>query len=174
MQSGLKQGASGPDVEQLHHILQAAGLVIDPKDLGGSAFGPSTVAALKALQVQHGLPVSGEVDEGTLNVLLAVEKATKDTHAGAAPAHIPSPAIVVIQKGSVHGKVVDEDGNGLTARQYWGTDHDYCTGNVWVILVRVPGDADLFGFQVGGRFRSRIMQHSTSVWYAKASKENHQ
>jgi len=115
MQSGLKQGASGPDVEQLHHILQAAGLVIDPKDLGGSAFGPSTVAALKALQVQHGLPASGEVDEGTLNVLLAVEKATKDTHAGAAPAHIPSPAIVVIQKGSVHGKVVDEDGNGLTA-----------------------------------------------------------
>lgn len=65
--SGLRQGASGPDVAALQQALISAGVTV----LGGAdgVFGPATRAAVVAFQEKHGLAATGEVDAATADKL---------------------------------------------------------------------------------------------------------
>jgi hypothetical protein len=113
MHIGLKSGAAGAMVERLHKILHAAGFGVDPEERDQASFGASTLAALKALQAQRGLPDKGEVDEDTLKVLLELEeKITIDIHEDE-PEPQPKPRPPDEHRGEVHGRLVDEDGAPL-------------------------------------------------------------
>ena len=113
MNLGLKLGATGALVERLHGILHAAGFGVDPEEKKQAAFGPSTVAALKTLQAQQGLPDHGEVDPTTLKVLLELEgKVTLGSREGGTPP-ANSPPGDGEPRGTVYGKLVDGDGEPL-------------------------------------------------------------
>ncbi|HYE56425.1 MAG TPA: Tc toxin subunit A, partial [Chitinophagaceae bacterium] len=65
---------SQPDtIANLHEGLLKLGLVITKAEINGKSFGRSTIAAIRKLQVEHRLPVNGEIDAATaarLNQLL--------------------------------------------------------------------------------------------------------
>ena len=118
MHIGLKLGASGTEVERLHRVLLAAGLEIDLAESREKAFGPSTVAALKELQAQHGLTSHGRVDEKTLAVLRDLE-AKPAINPPPVPSQPPTPVLtIIINRGTVHGKFVDADGAPIIGRRH--------------------------------------------------------
>lgn len=110
MHIGLKLGDRGAEVERLHRVLHAAGLKIDVAERREKAFGPSTLAALKELQVQYGLTSHGSIDEKTLAALQDLEaKLAINPLPGPSQRPTPSPSISISQ-GTVHGIFVDADG----------------------------------------------------------------
>ena len=120
MHIGLMSGARGAIVERLHRVLQAIGFGVHADERQRAEFGPSTTAALKGLQAQHGLPAEGDIDERTLSVLLEAERINiniveVDEGGSSSPAAPPphegdGDGDGDDRLGSVHGRVVDGDG----------------------------------------------------------------
>jgi peptidoglycan hydrolase-like protein with peptidoglycan-binding domain len=75
----LNLGDFGEKVAQLHENLKQRGLQISPEEEKRSFFGPSTSAAVRTLQNEHKLPVTGVVDHVTHVAL----QAGVSTHTGA-------------------------------------------------------------------------------------------
>ncbi|MGB0127401.1 MAG: peptidoglycan-binding protein [Rhodocyclaceae bacterium] len=74
--ASLKEGSSGPDVEQLQNQLKAKGF--DPGFVDGQ-FGPGTEAAVIAFQKSEGLAADGVAGPGTLAALgLAVAQSAEE------------------------------------------------------------------------------------------------
>lgn len=94
----VKYGAAGTDVERLHRVLNAAGLEIALAERRKKTFGPSTLAALKKFQTQHGLTSKGRIDKKTLAVLHDVEA-----------------TLTTVRQGTVRGKFVDADGAAIAS-----------------------------------------------------------
>src|SRR2546421_4002189 len=67
--SRLRVGDSGEIVAQLHEVLAFHGVEVSPEERKRRFFGPSTRDAVREFQKQHGLEVTGEVDEATAAVL---------------------------------------------------------------------------------------------------------
>lgn len=65
----LGEGATGPDVGELHQVLLERGQSIAQAELDAEAFGPSTFAAVQAIQRAAGLEVDGIVGPKTLAAL---------------------------------------------------------------------------------------------------------
>ncbi|MBX3103040.1 MAG: peptidoglycan-binding protein [Bacteroidetes bacterium] len=76
----LRQGSSGPRVQQLQQLLTQAGF--DPKGIDGQ-FGPNTQAAVLAFQRAKGLAADGVVGELTWSALTAQSGASAATGASA-------------------------------------------------------------------------------------------
>jgi hypothetical protein len=74
------------DIQQAQARLQAMGL--DPGPLDGT-WGPQTEAALRAYQQQRGLPVSGQLDDATRQVLLATSGGPEAVQAAQTPRAVP-------------------------------------------------------------------------------------
>jgi hypothetical protein len=114
MKIGLKTGARGNDVEQLHRVLLSAGHKIKHHETEHHEFGPSTLAALQAFQSQHGLRRTKRVNQATLNVLIEFERnittdVNKKPRQRTAPEHHGYRALV-------HGKPISETDNGTCIR----------------------------------------------------------
>lgn len=58
----IKQGMSGPAVEDVQTRLASLDLTIDEAESSDSTFGPSTAAAVRAFRERSGLPAGDEVD----------------------------------------------------------------------------------------------------------------
>lgn len=106
----MKPGARGAEVEQLHRILLSRGHAIDRGEVEQGEFGPSTLAALHALQSEHGLKAGDEIDEDTLRILIEFELEQNITINinDTSPPHKRNP-----RHGQVHGKFVDDSGVGI-------------------------------------------------------------
>ena len=74
------------DIQQAQVQLKALGL--DPGPLDGT-WGPQTEAALRTYQQQRGLPVSGELDATTLQVLLATSAGAEVVQEAQTPHAVP-------------------------------------------------------------------------------------
>ena len=74
------------DIQQAQARLKAVGL--DPGPLDGT-WGPQTEAALRAYQQQRGLPVSGQLDDATLQALLATSEGPEAVQAAQTPRAVP-------------------------------------------------------------------------------------
>ena len=110
-------------MERLQRVLAYQGHVIDAAEKRKADFGPSTLAALQALQADRGLTVSEAVDQTTLSLLLEAEATMprpKD-HASSTPAH----------RGLASGRYADGDGEPVAG--------------VVIVLVekRLDGDREL-------------------------------
>ena len=119
MALGMTQGFGGPDVSELQRILRFAGQAIEPDELARATFGPSTFAALRALQARRGLGVTGVVDRETLPVLLEIERSIAGGVGNEPPPPpMPSPPPPPSPppgdaRATVRGTLVDPDGNGI-------------------------------------------------------------
>ncbi len=113
MNIGLPLGAMGEAVQRLHGILRSLGLEVDAQEQAEGRFGPSTQAAVQALQSERGLPAHGEIDHETLNLLVELEqRLTININEAPAPGPTP-PRPVDNDCGTVHGHLVDGDGMPL-------------------------------------------------------------
>ena len=112
MRIGLRSGATGADVKQLHGVLLSQGGSIERSELDGAEFGPSTKAALMALQERRGLPRSGEIDDATLVILIEID-ATMDVTGRASRDPPPGSTSPDQRRGSVKGTLFDADGAAL-------------------------------------------------------------
>lgn len=56
-------GQTGPAVEDVQQRLTSLGYAIDPSELDGSSFGPSTLAAVRTFRNAQGLPMADEIDD---------------------------------------------------------------------------------------------------------------
>jgi hypothetical protein len=74
------------DIQQAQARLKAAGL--DPGPLDGT-WGPQTEAALRTYQQQRGLPVSGQLDAATLQVLLTTSAGPEAVQEAQTPRVLP-------------------------------------------------------------------------------------
>ncbi len=72
--SALKEGDSGFEVTRLQRALRQAGYLTDASVTG--AFDSVTRRAVSACQVENGVPVSGNADEGTLSLLYGLNRKT--------------------------------------------------------------------------------------------------
>src|SRR5215467_10704931 len=99
---GLREGARGASVEGLQRVLTSNGQAIDDAELRQQEFGVSTLAALRAFQARHGLPVTDSIDAATQAALLQAEQAVVAAAAAA--------AIAVPPRGTVEGQLVGSDG----------------------------------------------------------------
>src|ERR1043166_3291787 len=109
--STLKQGSSGPDVQDLQQKLKDLGF--DPNGVDGN-FGPGTKAAVIAFQQSQGLQADGMAGPATLGALQAAtagtsigggggsDDATAASNAGAATATAPG-----LNLAALAGKVPD-------------------------------------------------------------------
>lgn len=111
MKIGLKTGARGEEVQRLQKILVSEGHEISRNEIEQNAFGPSTLAALKAFQTRHSLRQSNQITRATLNVLLELEENVIININQASTA--PPTAKPAKDRGSVTGKLVDGDGNPI-------------------------------------------------------------
>ncbi len=107
---GLRSAAQGGEVERLHYVLEAAGLVIETGERERRVFGPSTRSALHAFQARHGLPPTEEVDAATLEILVAFEQNITINVGGAGPAVPPAQDD---HRGAAQITLVDEDGEPM-------------------------------------------------------------
>ena len=64
-QATLTVGARGSNVAQLHNAMLQLGIELPDSEIRRTFFGPATRQAVQQIQQAHGLPVSGEFDEGT-------------------------------------------------------------------------------------------------------------
>src|SRR6266567_8892175 len=69
--SRQRVGDSGDMGARLHEVLALQGVEVSPEERKRRFFGPSTREAVREFQQQHGLPVSGAVDEHTVSALSA-------------------------------------------------------------------------------------------------------
>jgi peptidoglycan hydrolase-like protein with peptidoglycan-binding domain len=69
--SRLRVGDSGDIVARLHEVLALQGVEVSPEERKRRFFGPSTREAVREFQQQHGLPVSGALDEQTASAMSA-------------------------------------------------------------------------------------------------------
>src|SRR5260370_17830112 len=67
----LNVGDFGDEVARLHENLKPRGPEISPEEEKRNFFGPSTSAAVRALQKEHKLPVTGVVNSETHAALMA-------------------------------------------------------------------------------------------------------
>ena len=107
---GLRSAAQGGEVERLHYVLEAAGLVIETGERERRMFGPSTRSALHAFQARHGLPPTEEVDAATLEILVAFEQNITVNVGGTGPA---APPARDDHRGTAQITLVDEDGEPM-------------------------------------------------------------
>jgi peptidoglycan hydrolase-like protein with peptidoglycan-binding domain len=70
-QATLAVGARGSDVAQLHNAILQFGIQLPDSEIRRAFFGPATRQAIQQIQQAHGLPVSGEFDEGTAAAMTA-------------------------------------------------------------------------------------------------------
>jgi hypothetical protein len=70
-QEPLAVGASGDNVAQLHNALLQLGFQLPDSEVRRKFLGPATRQAVQQVQQQHGLPVSGELDEKTATAITA-------------------------------------------------------------------------------------------------------
>src|SRR5918995_1142309 len=76
------QSPTPAEIQRVQARLKAVGL--DPGPLDGT-WGPQTEAALRTYQQQRGLPVSGQLDAATLQVLLATSAAPEAVQEAQSP-----------------------------------------------------------------------------------------
>ena len=106
MRQGIRKGATGDDVRRLHRVLLSATHQIDPGEVERGEFGPSTLAALHAFQIRHGLKPTASIDAATLEILLRLEEnITINVNESAKSARPAAES----RRGIVQGKLVDED-----------------------------------------------------------------
>ncbi|MBI4259060.1 MAG: N-acetylmuramoyl-L-alanine amidase, partial [Actinobacteria bacterium] len=74
----IRQGDQGEDVRDVQHRLLALAAQIDPEELQGGRFGPSTLAAVRAFQQRRGLIVDGRVGPETWGELVEAGYAVGD------------------------------------------------------------------------------------------------
>jgi hypothetical protein len=99
----LGTGARGIDVKRLHCVLVSEAHHIDRRE-----FGASTLAALQAFQLQHGLQPTEAIDAATFELLLQFEQnIIININEGATSSNRPAPSQ---NRGITRGKLVDEDG----------------------------------------------------------------
>ncbi len=65
----LAQGSQGPDVAQLHHALAELGKTVGSTERAKCVYGLSTAEAIRALQDELGIPVTGIVDEAAVELI---------------------------------------------------------------------------------------------------------
>ena len=70
-QATLTVGARGSNVAQLHNAMLQLGIQLPDSEIRRTFFGPATRQAVQQIQQAHGLPVSGEFDEGTAAAMTA-------------------------------------------------------------------------------------------------------
>jgi hypothetical protein len=70
----MQEGSGGESVRRLHRILLSAGYRIADSEIETSSFGATTRTALSQLQDKHNLRPTGEVDEKTQTLLLSLEE----------------------------------------------------------------------------------------------------
>jgi Lon protease (S16) C-terminal proteolytic domain len=117
-QSPTAAGAVGSQafgVDRLHRVLTALGYRIEQPELALKERGTSTIAALRALQAQRGLPAVGEIDELTLEVLLELEQNITININDGPIQTAPQPPVSDQHRGIVQGKLVDEDGGPIAS-----------------------------------------------------------
>src|SRR5262245_8808622 len=76
----LPQGTQGDDVARVHQAIRTLGRSVPVAETTGRVLGPGTVAVLKALQVDLGVPATGIVDAATVRVI-NTKLAALDTNA---------------------------------------------------------------------------------------------
>jgi peptidoglycan hydrolase-like protein with peptidoglycan-binding domain len=103
----LSLGTTGAAVEQLHSRLQELGFELPASDLDHGRFGQATQMAVRKIQRDNGLPISGKLTAKTAAVL-----ATLSPPSPAPVMGDPSPA-PTNQQGRVEGSLVDQDGAGI-------------------------------------------------------------
>ena len=69
MSDSMMVGARGGVVVQLHRRLVVLGVAVPAAELREDRFGPGTEAAIRRVQADHGLPVTGVVDAVTAQAL---------------------------------------------------------------------------------------------------------
>jgi len=90
--SRLRVGDSGEIVAQLHEVLAFHGVEVSPEERKRRFFGPSTRDAVREFQKQHGLEVTGEVDEATAAALSGATLASRRAPlSGTSPVDLGSP-----------------------------------------------------------------------------------
>ena len=98
MNPTLRLGADGHDVGELQQALIEAGWEPDPLELGATAFGPTTLHAVRALQLARGLDPDGIVGPKTWAALLG-SKGERPTEPGfrCEPSTARAPLVRVMQ-----------------------------------------------------------------------------
>lgn len=66
----LAKGSEGDNITELHDIIKKIGKTISEDEFNGSLFGDSTETAIKDLQKEFGLPVTGVLNKKTYDKLL--------------------------------------------------------------------------------------------------------
>ena len=84
--TSAEQSPTPAEIQQVQARLKAVGL--DPGPLDGT-WGPQTEAALRTYQQQRGLPVSGQLDAATLQVLLATSAGPEAVQEAQTPRAVP-------------------------------------------------------------------------------------
>src|SRR5438067_13130478 len=88
----LYVGDSGDDVARLHDALKRHGFAVPAEEAKRKFFGPATREAVSDYQKQHGLEVTGEVDEATAAALSAAPSAShRASLPGPSPVGLGSP-----------------------------------------------------------------------------------
>ena len=64
-------GVQGPDVARIHEALVELGRNVPAADAGTRIFGAGTVAVLRAIQTDLGVPATGVVDAATVRIINA-------------------------------------------------------------------------------------------------------
>src|SRR6266567_5705864 len=82
--SRLRVGDSGDIVARLHEVLTLQGVEVSPEERKRRFFGPSTREAVREFQQQHGMSVSGAVDEQTAKAMSAATPVPNATGASLA------------------------------------------------------------------------------------------
>src|SRR6266566_2219 len=67
----LSVGSYGDSVARLQDVLRQLGFQLPASEVNRKFFGPATRQAVQQFQQQHGLPISGEVDEQTASAMSA-------------------------------------------------------------------------------------------------------
>jgi hypothetical protein len=150
MKIGLKPGASGNYVEQLHRALLSAGHKIKNHETEHHQFGLSTLAALQEFQSQRGLRRTKRVNQATRNLLIEVEKnitIDERLRQGTPPEH--------------HGRR-----RSLYVKPMPETDNDTC------LRLRILNpQRQLLGGTVDLEFKRRNVDRGITVKGAEASKD---
>lgn len=66
----IREGATGPAVEDVQSRLAQLDYVVDTAERDASTFGPTTATAIARFRVEHDLPLGAEVDSATWSVLV--------------------------------------------------------------------------------------------------------